>query len=111
MHKNDEKSNKAKDFKKINSTLETTLISMQDERYGIFPALNILECAYNEMKEHIDLAESTNQRSELLPPTTFVTEILNGIKTIENNFKIGNAACFSGAERIVTSTGKDKKLK
>lgn len=87
-------------FRKINSVIEKTISTMNDQTAGIIPALEILQVGYNEMKEHL------NQTSSSMSTTTIATDLLEGLEAIEKLFKVDTVI----AVREEDSCG-DKKSK
>lgn len=73
-------------FKRLAPSLGSELVSLKNPNSGIVSALDILQDAYNEMKEHLDAGGPS---TGLLPATTIVEEIKAGIEKIEHAFSMG----------------------
>lgn len=73
-------------FIRLAPSLGSELVSLKNPNSGIVPALDILQDAYNEMKEHLDAGGPS---TGLLPATTIVDEIKAGIEKIEHAFSMG----------------------
>uniref|UniRef100_A0A336KTH1 CSON014832 protein n=1 Tax=Culicoides sonorensis TaxID=179676 RepID=A0A336KTH1_CULSO len=99
-------------FKPISGLILHELESLQTN-HGIFSALEALEIAYNEMKEHLeqpnDLDESVEMQERTLPASTLVKDVSESMKEIQDLLTQSKTSRVKKRKRRATESNKHEE--